>query len=78
MLNLEDMGFEVEASHHEIAPAQHEIDFQYTEGLEAADRIMTFKMAAKTIANAMDCMLHLCLSQKKGQRVRHAYQYVFV
>ena len=50
VLNLEDMGFEVEASHHEIAPAQHEIDFQYTEGLEAADRIMTFKMAAKTIA----------------------------
>ena len=29
VLNLEDMGFEVEASHHEIAPAQHEIDFQY-------------------------------------------------
>lgn len=50
MLNLEDMGFEVEASHHEIAPAQHEIDLQYTEGLEAADHIMTFKMAAKTIA----------------------------
>ena len=50
VLNLEDMGFEVEASHHEIAPAQHEIDLQYTEGLEAADHIMTFKMAAKTIA----------------------------
>ena len=50
MLNLEDMGFEVEASHHEIAPAQHEIDLQYTEGLAAADHIMTFKMAAKTIA----------------------------
>ena len=46
VLNLEDMGFEVEASHHEIAPAQHEIDLQYTEGLEAADHIMTFKMAA--------------------------------
>ena len=50
VLILEDMGFEVEASHHEIAPAQHEIDLQYTEGLEAADHIMTFKMAAKTIA----------------------------
>ena len=50
VLNLEDMGFEVEASHHEIAPAQHEIDLQYTEGLEAADHITTFKMAAKTIA----------------------------
>ena len=50
VLNLEEMGFEVEASHHEIAPAQHEIDFQYTDALCAADNIMTFKMAAKTIA----------------------------
>lgn len=50
VLNLEDMGFEIEASHHEIAPAQHEIDFQYADGLVAADNIMTFKMAVKTIA----------------------------
>lgn len=50
VLNLEEMGFEVEASHHEIAPAQHEIDFQYENVLRSADNIMTFKMAAKTIA----------------------------
>lgn len=50
VLNLEEMGFEIEASHHEIAPAQHEIDFQYAEGLITADNIMTFKMAVKTIA----------------------------
>ena len=50
VLNLEEMGFQVEASHHEIAPAQHEIDFQYTDALRAAVNIMTFKMAAKTIA----------------------------
>lgn len=50
VLNLEYMGFEIEASHHEIAPAQHEIDFQYTDALRAADNIITFKMAAKTIA----------------------------
>lgn len=51
VLNLEDMGFEVEASHHEIAPAQHEIDFQYENVLRSAGtNIMTFKMAAKTIA----------------------------
>lgn len=50
VLNLEDMGFEIEASHHEIAPAQHEIDFKYAEALTAADNIMTFKMAVKTIA----------------------------
>jgi len=50
VMNLEEMGLEVEASHHELAPAQHEIDFRYTDALKAADNIMTFKMAAKTIA----------------------------
>lgn len=50
VLNLEDMGFVVEASHHEVAPAQHEIDFQYGEALATADNIMTFKLAVKTIA----------------------------
>ncbi len=50
VLNLEDMGFEIESSHHEIAPAQHEVDFQYERGLKAADNILTFKMAVKTIA----------------------------
>ena len=50
VLTLEDMGFIVEASHHEVAPAQHEIDFQYDEALATADNIMTFKLAVKTIA----------------------------
>ncbi len=50
VLNLEEMGFEVEASHHEVAPAQHEIDFKYGEALETADRIMTYKLTVKTIA----------------------------
>lgn len=50
VLNLEDMGFEIEGSHHEIAPAQHEIDFQYADCMVTADNIMTFKMAVKTIA----------------------------
>ena len=50
ILTLEDMGFVVEASHHEDAPAQHEIDFHYDEALNMADAIMTFKMAVKTIA----------------------------
>lgn len=50
VLTLEDMGFEIEASHHEVAPAQHEIDFRYGEGLTTADNIMTFKLAVKTIA----------------------------
>ena len=47
---LTEMGFEVEASHHEVAPAQHEIDFKYGEALKTADRIMTYKLTVKTIA----------------------------
>lgn len=50
VLTLEDMGFVIEASHHEAAPAQHEIDFKYDEGLKVADDIMTFKLVVKTIA----------------------------
>lgn len=50
VLTLEDMGFEIEASHHEVAPAQHEIDFRYDEALKTADNIMTFKLTVKTIA----------------------------
>ena len=50
VLTLEDMGFEIEASHHEVAPAQHEIDFKYGEALKTADSIETFKLVVKTIA----------------------------
>ncbi len=50
VLTLEDMGYIIEASHHEVAPAQHEIDFMYDEALATADNIMTFKLAVKTIA----------------------------
>ncbi len=50
VLTLEDMGFEIEASHHEASPGQHEIDFRYEPALHAADNIMTFKLAVKTIA----------------------------
>ncbi len=47
---LEEMGFEIEASHHEVAPGQHEIDFKYEDGLTTADNVMTFKLVVKTIA----------------------------
>lgn len=50
VLTLEDMGFEIKSSHHEVAPAQHEIDFHYGKGLKTADDIMTFKMAVRTVA----------------------------
>ena len=47
---LEDMGFEIEASHHENAAGQHEIDFKYDDVLSAADKIMTFKTVVKIVA----------------------------
>lgn len=50
VLTLEEMGFEIEASHHEVAPGQHEIDFKYSEALDVADKIMTFKMVVRTTA----------------------------
>lgn len=50
VLTLEQMGFEIEASHHEVAPGQHEIDFKYSDALDTADKIMTFKFVVRTIA----------------------------
>ncbi|MEH7349403.1 MULTISPECIES: type I glutamate--ammonia ligase [Bacillaceae] len=50
VLELEEMGFEIEASHHEVAPGQHEIDFKYAGAIKACDDIQTFKLVVKTIA----------------------------
>ncbi|MBM7616629.1 glutamine synthetase [Weissella uvarum] len=50
VLEMEQMGFEVEAAHHEVAPGQHEVDFKYADALAAADNIQTFKLIVKTIA----------------------------
>lgn len=47
---LEQMGFEIEASHHEVAEGQHEIDFKYNDALSTADNVMTFKLTVKTTA----------------------------
>lgn len=47
---LEAMGFEVEASHHEVAAGQHEIDFKYGDALVQADRVATFKLVTRAIA----------------------------
>ncbi len=47
---LTEMGFEVEASHHEVAVGQHEIDFKYADVLKACDNIQIFKLVVKTIA----------------------------
>ena len=50
VLTLEEMGFHVEASHHECAPGQHEIDFRYADALTTADNVTTFKLVVRTIA----------------------------
>lgn len=50
VMALEEMGFEVETSHHEVAPGQHEIDFKHSNALDVADKIVTFKFVVRTLA----------------------------
>lgn len=50
VLALEQLGYEIEASHHEVAPGQHEIDFKYSNALDIADKIVTFRFVVRTIA----------------------------
>ena len=66
VLTLEEMGYEIEASHHEAAPAQHEIDFKYDEALKTADNIMTFKLAVKTIARRFGLFASFMPKPKQG------------
>lgn len=47
---LERMGFEIEASHHEVAAGQHEINFKYADALKAADNTVTFKWVVRSVA----------------------------
>jgi len=50
VLTLEQMGIEVELSHHEGAPSQHEIDLRYTDALTMADAAMTYRLVVKEVA----------------------------
>ena len=50
VLTLEEMGFEIEASHHEVSPGQHEIDFKYADPLSTADRVSTLKFVTRIVA----------------------------
>ncbi len=50
VLTMEEMGVEIEASHHENAPCQHEVDIKYEPALKLADDFMTFKLAVKSVA----------------------------
>jgi glutamine synthetase len=47
---LQDMGIQIEYSHHEVAPSQHEIDMRYDEGIKMADKTMTLRIVVKEIA----------------------------
>jgi glutamine synthetase len=52
VLTLEEMGIQVEYSHHEVAPSQHEIDMRYTDALTMADQVMTYRLVVKEVAHA--------------------------
>ena len=52
MKQFDEMGFDVEAAHHEVAPGQHEVDLRYNDALTVADRMITLKFGIKTIALA--------------------------
>jgi len=55
ILALDSMGVEVEYSHHEVAPSQHEIDLRYLDALQMADTVMTYKIVVKEIARKYGC-----------------------
>ena len=75
-LTLEEMGFEIEASHHECAVAQHEIDFKYSDALSAVDNILTFKMVVKSAADSHGPLRHLhAQAPVRAGRIRNAYQH---
>lgn len=54
ILTLKKMGFKIEASHHEVAPGQHEIDFKYDEALVTADNWVTFRDVVKNVAKQFE------------------------
>jgi glutamine synthetase len=59
---LEDLGFEIEGAHHEVAPGQHEIDFRYADALTTADHLATFRFVVRHVAR--DFGLHASFMPK--------------
>jgi glutamine synthetase len=51
VIELERLGFEIEAAHHEVAPGQHEINFKFDDAVKSADAVMIFKMVVKKVAH---------------------------
>lgn len=67
VVHLEKLGFEIEASHHECGPSQHEIDFKYEEAMHTADNILTFKYVVKSIAKKHNMYATFMPKPKDGQ-----------
>ncbi|MFC5368363.1 type I glutamate--ammonia ligase [Salinirubrum litoreum] len=67
IFGLEDMGFDVEASHHEVAQGQHEINFTYDDALATADNVATFRSVVRAIAAEHD--LHATFMPKPIPRI---------
>ncbi len=76
---LELMGFEVEATHHEVAHGQHEIDFRYADALTTADNIATFRFVVKYVANQFGLLASFMPKPIYGQNGSgmHAHQSLF-
>jgi len=79
VFTLEQMGFEVEAAHHEVAHGQHEIDFRYADALTTADNIATFRFVVKHVAQQFGLMASFMPKPIFGQNGSgmHAHQSLF-
>ncbi|HEU5170573.1 MAG TPA: glutamine synthetase family protein, partial [Gemmatimonadales bacterium] len=76
---LEMMGFEVEAAHHEVAPGQHEIDFRYADALTTADNIATFRFVVRDVARRHGFLASFMPKPIQGQNGSgmHTHQSLF-
>ena len=76
---LEQMGFEVEAAHHEEAHGQHEIDFRYADALTTADNIATFRFVVKYVARQFGLIASFMPKPITGQNGSgmHTHQSLF-
>jgi len=78
--DLEHMGFEVEAAHHEVAPGQHEIDFKYADALTTADNLTTFRFVVRDVAHRHDSVASFMPKPIRGQNGSgmHTHQSLFL
>ena len=77
--DLEQIGFEVEAAHHEVAPGQHEVDFKYADALTTADNIVTFRFIVRNVAHRMGFLASFMPKPIEGQNGSgmHTHQSLF-